>query len=390
MVSGKGTEKGVVNIVREKAEAIFLEIAGVGVRFQTDFVGLASYARSHLSPLAVSGGEEPNISAELVWLEGLPPEDADAIFPGTTSLDRIDRDLYRGEGRLVWLRIDDFRDLKMSFVMDRHRLKITGHYYFRLSKDPVRDMIKRAVYHKRLSNERQRKFTTLLYYLVYYPCLWWLESRRGIHPLHGGAVATEKGGILLAGPGGVGKSTLTVALTAFKDACFLSDTFVLYDSCRLYPMVEPILLDTRSAAWLQDGMETLCEIPEYRNYGYGRNGYHMAPTHCSGSTGVSLVLLPHRSPKAFVTRLSVQECAARIIAYNEIIGDLRRYWVMSAVLSLLGNSTDFMTTRAATLYSVLGNASCYELGFPSGVGREAVLGDIFALFPSRTGEPSVY
>jgi hypothetical protein len=371
-------------------ESIVLDIAGVRVRFRTDFAELAAYARSHLSPLEVTNEVEPDIISELVWLEGVPPKNPDAVFPQCTSLERIDRDLYRDDGKLVWLRIDDLRDLKMRFVLEDQHLRVSGRYYFHLSKEPVRDMVKRVVYHKKLSRERQRRFTTLLYYLVYYPALWWLEARRGIHPLHGGAVATEKGGILLAGPGGVGKSTLTVAVTAFKDARFLSDTFILYDSCSLYPMVEPVLLDTKSAIWLQDGMEKLTEIPEYRDCGYGRKGYHVASSHCSQSTPVSLVLLPHRSPRALVTSLSVQACAARIIAYNEIIGDLRRYWVLSAVMSLLENNTDYINSRTAALYSVLGNAACYDFGFPPGLGRDEMLHDIFSLLPNRIEERSLH
>jgi hypothetical protein len=137
-------------------------------------------------------------------------------------------------------------------------------------------------------------------------------------------------------------------------------------------------------------MEKLCEIPEYRDCGYGRKGYHVASSHCSQSTPVSLVLLPHRAPRALVTSLSVQECAARIIAYNEIIGDLRRYWVLSAVLSLLENNTDYMNARAAALYSVLSNAACYDFGFPPGLARDEILHDIFSLLSNRIGELSVY
>jgi hypothetical protein len=366
-------------IIQMAAESLCVEIAGVKLCFRTDHADLASYARLHLSPLEVHGQDDADILAELVWLEGLPPREAASVFPETNSLDRIERDIYRGKECVVLMRIDDFRDLKMRFVLEGNRLKVTGYYYFHLSKEPLRNSVKRAVYRGRLFTERQRKFTTLLYYLVYYPCLWWLETRRGIHPLHGGAVATAKGGILLAGAGGVGKSTLTVALTTLRGAHWLSDTFVLYDEFRLYPMVEPILLDQWSRHWVERGMDSLRDITQSRNYGYGRKAFHMDPSLCAGSTAASLVLLPYRSDHSSVKRLSALECAAMIRAYYEITGDLRRYWVLSASLGFLDGHTGLAEHRAAALRCLLVNASCYEVGFDSGTGREELLDHILSL-----------
>lgn len=366
---------------------IHVAIAGAQVRFRTNSPALAVYAREHLAPLATAADGEPEISSELVWVEGLPPDDPDAIFPGTRELDRIDRDVYRGETSLVWMRIDDFRHLKLQVSLDGERLKVTGRYYFHLSNRPGRDAIKRILYWRRLAAERRRAYTTLLYYLVYYPALWWLETRRGIHPLHGGAVATPHGGVLLAGLGAVGKSTLTVGLTALDDVRFLSDTFILYDRHRIYPMVEPVLLDARSRKWLGAGVNHLIEMRMAHNHGYGRRAFHVERGRCTDSARLALVLLPYRAPRASARRLTAEQCASRIVAANEISKDVSRYWVFSAALSLLHASGILMERRILDLAAVLDRAESYELGFPPGMPRETLVAHALALLPRR--EPGV-
>ncbi len=52
--------------------------------------------------------------------------------------------------------------------------------------------------------------------------------RGGLHPLHAGGVATEAGALLLVGPGGSGKSTLTAAL-ALRGYPILGDDITLLE-----------------------------------------------------------------------------------------------------------------------------------------------------------------
>lgn len=357
-------------------------IAGATVRFRTGHEALAAYARAHLATLRTTGGER-EIESTLEWVEGLPPAEPEAIFPGARGLARIDRDIYRGQHSLLWLRIDDFRDLKLRFTMDGRTLRVAGRYYFHLSNQPARNALKRALYFSRLEAERRRRFTTLLYYLVYYPCLWWLERHRGIHPLHAGAVSTPRGAVLLAGLSGVGKSTLALALMGEPGVRFLSDTFVLYDRFRLYPLVEPILLDARSRGWLGPELTVpLREVAEPGRFGYGRRGYLMEPARCADSAAVGLALLPHRAPRTALVRLPLRESLARITACNEITRDIRRYWVFSAVLNLLHTDAMLNDRRGADLASLLTNVPCYEFGFEPGEGRAALVQRALALLPA--------
>jgi hypothetical protein len=375
----------------EPGEQIQVTVAGVRVRFRTTFPALAAYARAHLAPLLTADDGDAEISSDLIWIEGLPPHDSGAVFPSEGELDRIDRDLYRGQTSLAWPRIDDFRDLKLRFLIDGDRLSITGHYYFHLSNHTRRDAVKRLVYWRRLPGERRRAFTTLLYYLIYYPCLWWLETRRAIHPLHGGAVAMPGGGVLLAGLGAVGKSTLTVALAGAEDTRFLSDTFVLYDRARLYPMKEPILLDAWSRKWLGPAGASLHEVASPYNYGYRRRGFHIDPGRCAESAPLGLALFPHRAARSALRELSLEDAVARITASNEISKDLRRYWTFAAVLNLLEGGRLSAERRRTDLARLLRDVPSYEIGLANTVRRDEIVERVRSLLaptePLSIGSP---
>jgi hypothetical protein len=60
---------------------------------------------------------------------------------------------------------------------------------------------------------------------------WWMRAR-GLFFLHAGAIGTSRGGVLLAGKSGCGKSTTTLACLKFGWK-YLSDDYCLYDSTRL-------------------------------------------------------------------------------------------------------------------------------------------------------------
>jgi hypothetical protein len=67
----------------------------------------------------------------------------------------------------------------------------------------------------------------------------------GRFPLHAAGVAHDGHGIVLAGPPGVGKSTMTAALAA-RGARILSDNIVLAARDGLWAFPEPVKLDERS------------------------------------------------------------------------------------------------------------------------------------------------
>lgn len=353
-------------------KALEIRLADVAVRLRCDFAPLADYARVHFGPAAVAtpGRAAPTIDVDLRWHEGHPPVDATAAYADTKGCERLDRDLWAGRDRLVWLRIDELRDLHLRFHLRPDGLDVRGDYYHRLSNDRRADRLRRLIYRARLSAFRRKRFTRLLYYLVYYPVFWWQEHRGDAHPLHAAAVETPEGGVLLAGPSGVGKSTLTTALGAGDGARILSDTFVLHRGVRLWAVSEPLLLDRWSVRWLGEAAIALGGVDH--GYALGREGYVVPPERFTEGGEARSVVLPRRAPEHYVRRIEPAAAAARIQAYNDIVNDLRRYRAVAAVLELL-DPIGIERGRQRNLDELTAAVPCYEMGItPSLTRAEAV------------------
>jgi hypothetical protein len=291
-------------------------------------------------------------------------------------MERVDRDLYRGEGELAWFRIDELPGLFLRFSWNGETLDVVGDYHYYLSADRKRDWLKRTVYRSRLEALRQRRFTTLLYYLLYYPSFWWLERRTGLHPIHAAGVEINGAIVVLAGPSGVGKSTISTGLASFTGARLLSDTFLLQRGTTVRAVPEPLLLDAWSQRWLGSGAELLRPI-DWR-YCLDRNGFHWPTERTSRGGSAHLLIVPHRAQGHYARRLSAKQARGHIDAGNFLVNDLRRYWAYAAALEMLDPSP-LAAERASEIETLVEGVPCVEMGLTEDVGREQVFELVSAL-----------
>lgn len=350
-------------------------LAGVTASLGGDFEPFLDYAGEHLAPLcarAPADGSAPQVRAYLRWHEGPPPARA-AAYPDLDRWDRLDRDLYRSGTRLVWLRIDDLPDLHLRFDWDGRQLVVEGDYYHRLSKTARRDWLRRVIYHRGLPAHRRRRFTTLLYYLVYYPCFWWLEHHGVCHPIHAGGVEFPEGVVALAGPSGVGKSTLVTGLASDPAARLLSDTFLLHRGATVHAVPEPLLLDQWSRHWL--GANAGALQPIRHRYSLARDGFHWPDDRLSDGGAIRLLVFPQRAPSHYTKPLPPDQAQGRIRAGDLIVNDLRRYWAFAAVLEVM-NPSPLVQERERSLAELVAAVPAIEIGLTTAVQREELVATI--------------
>ncbi|MDQ2755593.1 MAG: hypothetical protein M3Y71_03365 [Actinomycetota bacterium] len=183
--------------------------------------------------------------------------------------------------------------------------------------------------------------------LLQYPALWWAGARHGAVPLHVSAARIGASGVVLAGPGGVGKSTLLHGL-APDDGIPVSDNLCTYESGLVHGLAEPVRVEA----------------------GVGRHQHHLRPrlqrvTMPHGrveqpwvvrepALWPSLLLVLSRGSEARTTVRPVSaEIAARTLtAGTYAAGELRRYWAFAATLALgtgLGPAHPAVDDRARRL-----------------------------------------
>jgi hypothetical protein len=150
--------------------------------------------------------------------------------------------------------------------------------------------------------------------LLHYPALWF-AMLRGFTPLHVSVV--EVGGVvvLLAGPGGVGKSTLVSGALA-DGARATCDNLAVCDGTTAYGVAEPLRLLT----------------------GDGRRAFHgrreQAWTRRVRSLRPELIVVLRRGTEETpqIRQLTARQAARGIVAGTYSAGELRRFWSLAAVV----------------------------------------------------------
>lgn len=175
---------------------------------------------------------------------------------------------------------------------------------------------------------RSRTRLLLRAVLLQYPALW-RSQQRGRAPLHA-SVCTLSGAdgrtVLLAGPGGVGKSTL-VHREMLSGAVSTCDNVCVSDGQSTWGLVEPL----RLPAEVHSGKGR--RMPHgRREAAWPRRTERMSPD-------LFIVLVRGSTPG--VTRCDPALAAHHLAAGTYMAGELRRYWAFAATLALgtgLGDS----------------------------------------------------
>lgn len=315
--------------------ATTLRLHGVTLRLESQTQSFTDYVCAALEPYRVEDHAEADVVSRLEWVEGAPARSLNEAFAGATWQHRPDRDLYLGDGRGYWLRIDDFTDLHLAMAFIDGRLELVGRYYFSLAKGRRQDLFQRWRHRGALPVLRGRRFSTLLYYLFYHPVLWRLSRFAGMHVLHAAAVATPDGAVVLAGMPGCGKSTLAVALLAQPACRMLSDNLILHDGARVWACPELLLLDENSRRLAGPGAQRLVATGERRVF--ARDAYRVADIELQGQP-VAALFHVERAAASRVRDLDTSESGARLHAANLMAKEVRRIAVMNEVLDAVAGT----------------------------------------------------
>ncbi len=157
--------------------------------------------------------------------------------------------------------------------------------------------------------------------LLQYPALW-RSQQRGRVPLHAsvcGLAAGDGRAVMLAGPGGVGKSTL-VHRELLDGAISTCDNVCVSDGREAWGLVEPLRLPAEMHAAKGRRM------PHGRREAvWPRRTDRMAP---------ELLVMLVRGAQPGVTRCDPALAARHLVAGTYMAGELRRYWAFAATLAL--------------------------------------------------------
>jgi hypothetical protein len=207
--------------------------------------------------------------------------------------------------------------------------------------------------------------------LLHYPALWW-AALRGRVPLHVSVTAGAGGVTMLAGPSGVGKSTL-LAAGLRRGETATADNVCACDTRTAFGLVEPLRLDGSGAG---GGATTQGRTTHVRReYLFGGRQPSLDPDR--------VVVLRRGQPDDHapaVKQITPDQAARELIAGTYMAGELRRFWPFAATLALatgLGPAHPNVTGVASALADRL---PCLEVRLAA--RPSAPLGELLA--PART------
>lgn len=361
--------------------AVSIAIHGVQVNFHSNLESLNGFAKSHFAETdSESLPAESIIDSRLEWIEGAPARKPHGEpTPGKTWLDR---DIEISDGQLAWSRIDDFLDLHLRFFAEENPLRLVGQHFFFLDRGAMRDQIKRKWHRKRLPTLRKKRFSTILYYMIYYPSFWRLEQR-GLLPLHAAAVDVAGKGMVFCGLPGSGKSTLSVAALSLPGARLLSDNIIFYDKQSVYSCPEPVLVDDRSVELI--GASSSLLQPLGGRHVFDRSWCHVGRERLTQRTQPRIFFFVGLGADTVVRPLSAEAAYERFTSANWIAKELRRYLVYRSVLTLSGATPGCLKNGSqTTLAALLSRGQSYELTVGWGDGLAKALELVHSLAAKLT------
>ena len=175
---------------------------------------------------------------------------------------------------------------------------------------------------------RSRSALLLRAVLLQYPAMWW-SGQHGRAPLHASVCTIGDGrAVLIAGPGGVGKSTLVNA-ELNRGGAATSDNLCVSDGTSAWGVLEP-----RRVAGPDAGRGR--RMPHgRREAGWSRHVDQLTPDLVlvlrreSADTTATAVTNP-----TTVTVCRPTDAARGLVAGTYMAGELRRYWALAATLAL--------------------------------------------------------
>jgi hypothetical protein len=152
--------------------------------------------------------------------------------------------------------------------------------------------------------------------MLQYPVLWWTGVKGGV-PMHVCAVSVDGEGVVLAGPGGVGKSTILADATS-AGAQAVSDNLCVCFGPTLYGVLEPLRTAGGTGRRMPHGR---------RETAWGARLEHLV---------ADRILVLRRGSETEVNMVPIPSGdAARVIAAGTYAaGELRRYWAFASTLAL--------------------------------------------------------
>ena len=349
-----------------KTSSLGVRIHDVAINVVCNNAKFIDYAQEHLGGLSGEPAKAPDIRVHCHWTVG-EWEPEKNPFTTNGDLNIIGKRMLGKHDDLIWLNTLRMKGLKLRFRREDGQYIFDVHYCYHPKKGKV----------DHLPDYEYKRYFSLMSYAVYYPLFWYLEHFRDWTVLHASALDTGKGGVVVGGLGGIGKTTTSVGLIQHAKARLISENIIFTDGEKIFPCYEPIRLNEDSIEMLSDDFHGIRKM----NFPAGlkdKSLYHINTSNLPASTKPASVFLPTFSPTRYLKEIAPELAAERLIAANQLTRELDDYYWYASALEMNWPQPGQARVRAEVLHKLAGNSRCFELGIDRNAGVKPVVEDIMA------------
>jgi hypothetical protein len=303
----------------------------------------------------------PDLEITGVWRT----EPFDGPLAASSSFDSFGKRMRLSKDELVWF--DMHRNkLQLRFRRNGTTFAFDVDYCYQPSAEKL----------ERYPDYERRKFFGLLRYLVYFPIAWFLERTQGWRLIHASAVAAGDQAVLVAGPGGSGKTTTCVALVALAGMTFVAENLLFVDGEQIYPVSEPIRLTDESLTLLGGKpieLENLSPLIGSRKH---KSLFRLPTAVATRVLRPATVFIPQFSEVGFLRRIPPAIASELLGAVNRLTLELNDYDRYTAALDLLWPQAGKAQRQVHVVNRLTASTPCYVLGIDQSAGVKPVVAQI--------------
>ena len=337
---------------------------GVHLTLDSNYAPLLDYAREHMHGQTEMPAPDAPLRVYCHWTQGEWNEEANP-FQSAQPLAVIGKRMLGNTEELIWLDTLRMKGLQLRFRREPEHWRFDVAYCFHPKKEKLES----------LPEYEYKRYFSLMSYLIYYPIMWYLESLRGWTIMHASALASPRGGIMIGGLGGVGKTTTCIALMQHAQLPLISENIIFTDGDSIYPCIEPIRMDEGSRAMLGANPSGLVRMrfPEGLK---DKDMFHVQSAAGTEQVAPAVLFLPQFTAKRFVLPLAPQFAAEKMIAMNRLTRELDDFAWYAAALEMHWPQAGRAAQRVEMLHKLTQRARCFALGIDRTAGVHAVVEDV--------------
>ena len=341
---------------------IGVELHGVTLNVSCNFEPLLDYLGELVESDVRPVWDAPDLEVTGNWRVESPIAGQSA-FSDERGAEVFGKRMLLADDELVWFNTHRDKDLQLRFRRRARQTVFDVDFSYhptaeKLAQDP---------------EYRERKFFKLARYLVHFPVAWHLGRARGWTLIHASAVAAEDQAVLVAGPGGAGKTTTCVGLMARAGVRLVTENLLFTDGRHVFPMREPIRLTDESLALLGEPQRRTLVPLGLAGGAKGKSLFRLPNDQTSRPVRPVALFIPRFAAQGSLHPIAPEMASELLWATNRLTLELNDFYWYTAALDLLCPEAGHAVRQTSVLARLTAHTPCYALGIDRGAGVEAVV-----------------